>query len=103
MPREKSPQAKLLEDVKSRFQVHDAHPAMDQVRADLGRVAQKLAKMLPVSREQSLALTKLEEAMYHANAALARHPQDVASSDVPAEPKKTAKKTTRRVTRTART
>lgn len=93
MAREKSPQSKLLDDVKTRFA---AHP-------DLGRLAQKLVKTLPISREQSLALTKLEEAMFWANTAVARNPQADASSDAPAEKAAPAKKTARRVTRTART
>lgn len=107
MAREKSPQQKLLEDVKNRFKFHPSTevtgPQHDAVRADLGRLALKVAKNLPISREQSLALTHLEEAMFWANAAIARNPQpDAASSDAPAEKKAPAKKTTRRVTRTAR-
>lgn len=108
MPREKSPQQKLLEDVRNRFTFHPATEVtgtqFDAVRIYLGRVAEKFAKNLPDSREKSLALTHLEEAMFWANASIARHPQDVGSSDAPAEPaKKTAaKKTARRVTRTKR-
>jgi hypothetical protein len=45
----------------------------EQVRASLKSAAMFLAKMTPAGREQSLALTKLEEAMFWANAAIARN------------------------------
>jgi hypothetical protein len=102
MAREKSPQAKLLEDVKRRFQQYPGTPQNDTIRADFGRLAQKLVKTTPISREQSLALTKLEEACFYANAAVVRNPQDDASSVGPAPKTPAAKKTARRVTRTAR-
>jgi hypothetical protein len=35
--------------------------------------AHQIVELTPVGREQSTALTKLEEAVFHANAAIARH------------------------------
>ncbi len=43
------------------------------VRRSIGDLAHMLVNMLPESRELSLALTKLEEAMFWANAAIARN------------------------------
>jgi hypothetical protein len=101
MPREKSPQAKLLDDVKNRFAQHPGTPQNDAIRADFGRLALKMAKTLPPSRETSLVLTKLEEASFFANAAVVRNPADASSDGLaPSPAKKAAKKTTRRVTRT---
>ena len=42
------------------------------LRSELKRAAEVVVCNTPPSREQSLALTKLEEAMFWANAALAR-------------------------------
>lgn len=97
MAREKSPERQLLDRVKRDFADHP----------DLGRVAQKMVKTLPPGREQSLVLTKLEEAMFFANAAIARAtpseaPAPAVSSVGPARKTPAAKKTARRVTRTAR-
>lgn len=58
----------------------DHHPPPDQhvaklhgeVRARCKEVAQHIERNLPDSRERSLAMTKLEEAMMWANAAIAR-------------------------------
>ena len=47
----------------------NAHGA---VRTQLGDVAKRLVADLPDCRETALAVTKLEEAMFWANAALAR-------------------------------
>lgn len=44
-----------------------------EIRAQLKQSAIFICESTPVSREQSLALTKLEEAMFWANAAVARH------------------------------
>lgn len=43
------------------------------VRETIGDAATVLADRLPEGREKSLALTKLEEAMFWANAAIARN------------------------------
>lgn len=50
--------------------VGDLH---DRVRTNLGNQAQELADMLPRGRELETALSKLEEAMFWANAAIARN------------------------------
>lgn len=43
------------------------------VRAYLGQMAQEFDMILPIGREKSLVMTKLEEAMFWANAAIARN------------------------------
>ena len=64
-------------DLENRFVYHA--PINDQqmryaaIRAELLLSAKRITAMTPKSREQSLALTKLEEAMYWANAAIARN------------------------------
>jgi hypothetical protein len=66
------------ENLKHRFQFHpprsnvtaDKH---DRVRSACLQAAEVLVKATgPASREQSTAITKLEEAMFWANAAIAR-------------------------------
>lgn len=66
-----------MDDLARRF---NYHPPRDQdiandhqaVRNQVSRVALDLQYRLPESREKSLAITKLEEAMFWANAAIAR-------------------------------
>lgn len=61
-----------------RFQFHPANTeakqiAHESVRGILLEAADEIVKLTgPLSREQSLAVTKLEEAMFWANAAIAR-------------------------------
>lgn len=43
------------------------------LRADFRAVVERLLKTCPKSRERSLALTKLEEASFWANASIARN------------------------------
>jgi hypothetical protein len=65
------------EDIDNRFSFH---PAEDEtirhqhaaVREECRLLARTLKVMLPPVREKSLAVTKLEEVMYWANAAIAR-------------------------------
>lgn len=67
-----------MEDLTQRFAYHrprdqqvvDAH---QRVRSACYRVAQTLVEVADDCRELSLAITKLEEAMMWANAAIARH------------------------------
>jgi hypothetical protein len=47
-----------------------------EIRATLGQVARYFDELLPDGREKSLVLTKLEEAMFWANAAIARNNND---------------------------
>jgi hypothetical protein len=68
---------KTNEDLVHRFTYHP--PKENQVKryGDLrsaGRLlAEQIAFLTPKSREQSLALTKLEEAIFWANASIARN------------------------------
>lgn len=67
------------EDIDNRFRFHpapdeekrNAHSAVRALYADL---AHRVNERLPEGREKSLAITKLEEAMFWSNAALARDP-----------------------------
>ena len=47
-------------------------PMHDRVRTELREVALRLDVLLPAGREKALTITKLEEAMFWANAAVAR-------------------------------
>lgn len=76
-PSGKGPTDVTNEDIDRRF---DHHPPSSQAKADLHAklranckaAALAFTEELPPSRELSLAITKLEEAMFWANAALAR-------------------------------
>ena len=70
-----------LADLRNRFNYHpplteDRREAHGTCRAVLLDAAQVLDKLAPDCREKSLAITKLEEAMFWANAALARQTDD---------------------------
>ena len=65
------------DDIHDRFAYHppqseERKNAHADVRDICERVAIKLAKIVPAGREMSLAINKLEEVMFWANAALAR-------------------------------
>lgn len=67
----------MNEELAHRFEHHP--PATEEralehtlVRAEVGRLADWIDGVLPASRERALALTKLEEVMFWANAAVAR-------------------------------
>lgn len=66
----------INEDIERRFTYHSPKPEDIPKFAELRNTAKELAylivKLTPESREQSLALTKLEECIMHANAAIAR-------------------------------
>lgn len=66
------------QELVHRFQYHppmtdQAKRAHEDVREECKRLALFLSSSLPAGREKSLAITKLEEAMMWANAAIARH------------------------------
>ena len=67
------------DDIHNRFAFHAAtteekRSAHGSVRERCERLAMALAGNLPHGRELSIAMTKLEEVMFWANAALARTP-----------------------------
>lgn len=63
-------------DLENRFNYHAPDEvkkrAHERVRTYLLQMAQEFNISLPEGREKSLAITKLEEAMFWANAAIAR-------------------------------
>lgn len=69
------------EDIDNRF---DYHPPKDdvtkmaheRVRAECRILAMEIVALTPEGREQSLAVTHIEEAMLWANAAIARDPRN---------------------------
>lgn len=70
------------DDIAHRFAFH---PADEQrglthgsIRARIGAAAHAVADLTPPGREQAVALTKLEEAMMWANAAIARQQEPAA-------------------------
>jgi len=103
-----------IQDIENRFRHHpptgNKGAQHEAVRGDLERLAKKFQKTLPDGREKSLVLTKLEEAMFWANAAIARHDESPAAAMTPrpsgltSTRKKTAarKQSARKVTRRRR-
>ena len=67
----------LHEDLENRFTYHAPKPGQperyEKIRKEAKNLAIYIADECPNSREKSLALTKLEEAVFWANAAIARH------------------------------
>lgn len=65
----------MINDLTNRFSFHpaDTQDKHGEVRATMWRAAEYLSDNLPDCRETSLAVTKLEEAMMWANAAVARN------------------------------
>jgi hypothetical protein len=67
----------LPDDIAHRFAFHAAtteekRDAHTSIRQECRRLADDLNERLPEGREKSTAITKLEEVMFWANAALAR-------------------------------
>jgi hypothetical protein len=64
-------------DLDNRFDYHRpdavAQERHQRARGTIKSTAEYLVTFLPEGREKSLALTKLEEAMFWANAAIARN------------------------------
>lgn len=68
----------MTPDLAHRFEYHppssdEVRVAHERVRGYLLGVAQELDGLLPDGREKSLVFTHLEEAMFWANAAVARN------------------------------
>jgi len=67
------------DEITKRFTYHTPSPAdvatMCEIRRRARTLARYIAENTPSSREQSLAMTKLEEASMWANAGLARNGQ----------------------------
>lgn len=65
------------EDIKNRFTYHppkDGQPQKyEALRGHAKSLADQINDLCPESREKSLAITKLEEAVMWANAAIARN------------------------------
>lgn len=69
------------EEMEHRFKFHPANTelkanAHDEARAACLRLAQELGNIVPEGREWSVVLTKIEEAMFWANAGIARKVRD---------------------------
>lgn len=63
-------------EIENRFRHHTPNQEngynMSQIRSLCSNLATQIVGLTPVSREQTLAIGKLEEAMFWANAAIAR-------------------------------
>jgi len=71
-----------MDDIERRFSYHppstgEVVAAHQEVRTACSDVATRFNATLPEGREKALALTKLEEAMFWANAAIARNPSNI--------------------------
>jgi hypothetical protein len=71
----------LSEEMIHRFQYHppsgqDVIDAHQQVRTASALYAGLILTLVPPGREQSLAITKIEEAMFWANGGIARAPSN---------------------------
>lgn len=69
--------ADQIQDLANRFTYHAPLPDQPErytvLRGEAKGLATRILALTPPSREQSLALTKLEEAIFWANAAIARN------------------------------
>ena len=77
-----------MKDLKNRFDYHvpiielDQTDRYEKIRNKAKNFARYLISVTPDSREQSLAITSLEEVVFWANAAIARHEVKPETSDV---------------------
>lgn len=76
-----------LADLQDRFTYHSPLPGQPErygaIRARAHELALLIAGETPKSREQSLALTKLDEVVMHVNSAIARNEKDVPARTTP--------------------
>ncbi len=72
----KEDEADKLQEIETRFTYHppkEGQPAkFERIRAEAKGLALTIKELCPGSRESALAMTKLEEAVMWANAAIAR-------------------------------
>lgn len=65
------------EDLENRFSYHAPNasqlPRYNYIREAVKQLAYTIKKLTPASREQSVALTHLDQVMFNANAAIARN------------------------------
>ncbi len=66
-----------MQDLEKRFTYHAPKPGQPEkytaIRAKAKELAEMIVELVPESREQSLALTKIEEGVMWANAGIARN------------------------------
>lgn len=66
-----------IEELEKRYNAHSVTPeaveGLEQVRKMCRSLSGALVQIVPESRELSVALTKLEEVMFWANAGIARN------------------------------
>ena len=66
----------LVEQNENNFKYHPPKPGQaelyQKLRDEAHKLANRIAEYCPNSRERALAITKLEEAVFWANAAIAR-------------------------------
>lgn len=71
------PHPRVVEQIEKAFRYHPPMPGQgrryEQIREEAKELAVTIATLTPPSREQSIALTKLEEVVAFANAAIARN------------------------------
>jgi hypothetical protein len=76
-PQETPDVTQLSDDLKNRLNYHApdaiARDNHELIRATIRIAASNFESLLPEIREKSLSITKLEESMFWANAAIARH------------------------------
>lgn len=69
---------KNVNEIEKRFTYHAPQPNQlpryEALRTEARILALMILRYTPPSREQALALTKLEEAVMHANSSIAREP-----------------------------
>lgn len=67
----------MLTDLEKRFTYHPPQPGQPEKYVEIRETAKKFAELLntlcPDSREKSLAVTHIEEAVFWANASIARN------------------------------